>query len=170
MHVQRPGWRVAFHGSCSLVDLRWWAGFYRACVPWRYPALVPGCLRIPTHRAFAKCMTRRLCVQASDCALLWPSKSRTFTEVMLSYCIASAFPVGAEAFLLDTPPERESADEPPSTAPLTAPPLDTTSSEIIAAASSSQGIHASQAESGMSSTCDRDCRQAFEAIDIHASM
>ena len=30
-------------GSCSVVDLRWWAGVYRVCVLWWFPALVPAC-------------------------------------------------------------------------------------------------------------------------------
>lgn len=58
------------------------------------------------------------CVQQTlTHAVLWPSKRSSFTEVMLSHCIASAFPVGTESFLLDSPPARD-PPEAPSTPPL----------------------------------------------------
>ena len=38
--MQRPGWRIAVGGSCSVVGLRWWAGAPCACVP-----LVVSCSR-----------------------------------------------------------------------------------------------------------------------------
>lgn len=85
-------------------------------------------------------------MQMINHALLWPSKRSAFTEVMLSHCIASAFPVGTECFLLDTPPERKALEASPTPAQ-----TDTESTQTVAAASSAHRSEANEAESGASS-------------------